>query len=412
MILDLGDREGTTGDDGGDPGERLDGGHDGDDLDADVVDGNDADESPPCEGTIGPVEEALRVTNDPGESKYPAIAWTGAEYGIVWLDDRDGDWDVFFARLGREGELLSNIVQITNTAGTPAWPSLQWTGSNYGVCWHEDLDEDADAFFARLSASGELLGEIVPLKEGPGDDYWPSIAWTGEMFGMLWNKEEEVYFTLLSSDGEVISEEEQISFTPRDVSSSPQLTWTGSEFGGVWVDWDGGAYQVYFQRISAAGVALGREIMVSDHSEPSNYPTVVWTGDEYGVAWSDQYAIYFARVSPEGDPIGPARRVTEQWEQVYSPELAWTPGGFGLVWTELSGTPSDDLSSFMFARLTETGEIDVEDVLIARDEILGIAVPTISMVTSDSHLAFAWHGPADGNNEIYFTRLSHCEETN
>lgn len=413
MILDLGDREGSRGD-GGDPGEHLDGGHDGDDdpdgdsVDADTDGGIDADESAPCEEMIGPVEEAHRVTNDPGESKYPTIVWTGTEYGIVWLDDRDGNFEIFFARLDREGELLSDILQITNTAGTPAWPSLQWTGSNYGLCWHESLDENADVFFARFSASGELLGGIVPLKSEAGDEYRPSIAWAGEMFGMLWVQEEEIYFNLLSSEGEFTSEDEQISFTPHDASESPLLTWTGSEFGGVWVDWDGGARQVHFQRISAEGVPLGRTIMVSEASEPSQFPTVAWTGNEYGVAWSDWYAVYFARVSPEGERIGSVHRITEQWEEVYSPEFAWTPGGYGLAWTEVN----DSLSSFWFAGLTETGEIDVRDVLIARDEILGVAIPTISMATSDSHFAFAWHGPADGNNEIYFTRLPRCEETN
>jgi hypothetical protein len=54
------------------------------------------DDRPPYIGDV-------RITNDAGISQSPILAWTGAEYGVAWYDYRDGNSEIYFARLYPDG---------------------------------------------------------------------------------------------------------------------------------------------------------------------------------------------------------------------------------------------------------------------------------------------------------------------
>jgi len=42
----------------------------------------------------------VRITNDASYSGFPSLAWTGSKYGVSWEDERDGNDEIYFARIG------------------------------------------------------------------------------------------------------------------------------------------------------------------------------------------------------------------------------------------------------------------------------------------------------------------------
>jgi hypothetical protein len=101
----------------------------------------------------------VRISNAPGASDYPSLAWTGAEHGVAWCDTRDGNSEIYFTRISAAGIKQSQDIRITNAPETSSYPSLDWTGTGYGVVWVDSRDGNEEIYFARLSPDGT---KIIP----------------------------------------------------------------------------------------------------------------------------------------------------------------------------------------------------------------------------------------------------------
>ena len=81
--------------------------------------------------------------------------------------------------------------------------------------------------------------------------------------------------------------------------------WNGSEYGLSWHDDKDGNDEIYFTRLSANGSKIGGDVRVTNNSSGSNHPSLVWTGSEYGMAWSEHSGLFtvssrFTRLDIQG----------------------------------------------------------------------------------------------------------------
>ena len=112
--------------------------------------------------------------------------------------------------------------------------------------------------------------------------------------------------SLESMSGNKLARDTEIT---NDLSSSgnPSIVWTGSEYG-IAFSRDG---HVYFIRPSSS----------------AERPSLVWNGDEYAVAWRDvrdgNREMYFRRIDAAGQPVGSTVRVTNDDATSEHPSLAW-----------------------------------------------------------------------------------------
>ena len=121
----------------------------------------------------------VRITNHGGRSYYPSLVWTGSEYGVSWCDDRDGNYEIYFTRISDDGSKIGSDVRVTNDGGRSYYPSLVWTGSEYGVSWCDDRDGNYEIYFTRISDDGSKIGSDVRVTNDGGRSYYPSLVWTG-----------------------------------------------------------------------------------------------------------------------------------------------------------------------------------------------------------------------------------------
>jgi len=141
----------------------------------------------------------VRITNDASSSDYPSLVWTGSEYGVIWRDYRDGNYEIYFARISASGTKICADVRITNGGNNWQGPSLVWTGSEYGVSWDDGRNGTDEIYFARISADGTKIGADVRITNDANGSEYPSLAWTGSEFGVSWDDSRdgdiaEIYF--------------------------------------------------------------------------------------------------------------------------------------------------------------------------------------------------------------------------
>ena len=96
------------------------------------------DNDPGCDSTCelpGKIGSELMLSNDIYGGADSSVVWTGTEYGVVFTP---GD-EAYFARLDASGNIIGQIVQVTNGAN-PGWPTLVWTGTEFGLAWTDSYE--------------------------------------------------------------------------------------------------------------------------------------------------------------------------------------------------------------------------------------------------------------------------------
>jgi hypothetical protein len=239
---------------------------------------------------------------------------------VAWHDDRDGDDEVYFARLSSDGSKIGLDQRLTTYTFGSVYTSLSWTGSEFGVAWQDWRNIHSDIYFTRVSSSGAKVGSDLRVEEYPSDSHYPSLAWTGSEFGVSWHYSDEIYFTRVSSAGTGIGSFLRVTTDP-SWSINPSLSWTGSEFGLSWEDYRDGNWEIYFARISSDGIQVGDDTRITFSASMSTKCSLAWTGSEFGVSWHDyrdgNVEIYFARIDPviytdkDGDGLAEDREYAE-----------------------------------------------------------------------------------------------------
>ncbi len=303
------------------------------------------------------------ITNESDLMYWLSLVWTGTEYGVVWNDCRNGIYEIYFTRISVSGLKVGNDTRISDDDGHNSYkPSLVWTGSEYGVSWEDERNGNREIYFTKINASGSKIGNDTRISaDDDHNSFNASLVWTGSEYGVAWGDDQneyyETYFARINASGSKIGYDTRISANDDYDSFNPSLVWTGSEYGVAWHDYRDEDYEIYFARISPSGLKIGYDTRISINDDyDSLNPSLVWTGAEYGVSWEDyrngDREIYFARISSSGLKIGNDTRISTNDEHSSSnPSLVWTGSEYGVSWSDFRNEDRE----IYFARLNTSG---------------------------------------------------------
>ena len=184
----------------------------------------------------------------------PNLVWTGSEYAVSWQVYQDGNFDIYFTRFDPSGNKIGSDVRVARPIEriSSNFPSLVWTGNGYGISWDEERDGNYEIYFARLDPSGNKIGSDVRVTWDTVVSYIPSLVWTGSEYGISWevfqDGKKDIYFAHLDQLGNKIGSDLKVTLNPLNYSES-SLVWTGSGYGISWNDSRSGAYEIYFRQI-------------------------------------------------------------------------------------------------------------------------------------------------------------------
>ncbi len=291
-----------------------------------------------------PLTQPVQVSDGASESS-PSIAWTGSEFLIAWIDERDGNDEVYVARCDASGTQIGQDLRVTNTTSTKTTPRLAWSGAHYALTWEDDrhAPQNTEIYLALLDATGAKIGDDRRVSNAAEASAEPSIVWTGSEFAIAWQDMRnhptsgmyDIYFARLDPSGNPVSPELRLT-EGEETSLTPSLAWTGDRFA---VGWKLGT--------PTPGIVLGlmddlqqaiEDVLFTEPGERVNRPNVGWNGFEYMIAYeNDPFAvgapdIYAQRVDESGANIGAEIRITETTSSSKRPQLAWTGVHYGLAW--------------------------------------------------------------------------------
>jgi hypothetical protein len=108
--------------------------------------------------------------------EYPAIAFDGTNYLLVWQDWRSsGPSDIYGARVNQAGIVLdTNGIAISTAEYSQRYPAVAFDGTNYLVVW-QDWRDYFYIYGVRVNTSGVVIDSFA-VSIQPGDQYFPALA--------------------------------------------------------------------------------------------------------------------------------------------------------------------------------------------------------------------------------------------
>lgn len=260
-----------------------------------------------------PLIGASNLSNTPGRSFNPEIEISGSNVYVVWEDDSPGNFDIFFTMSADNGVSFTNTINLSNTPGISAAPQIAISGNNVYVVWSDDTAGNSGIFFAKSSDNGVSFDKAVNISASLGVSGifgLTSIVASVDNVFLSWSKEipgKNVATIPGSEDGDTILENNEIFFT----KSSDN----GATFGPL------------INLSNTEGRSVGQQMAVS-----SNNVHVVWYEE-------DQLArngVILRTSNDNGSTFGPAVVLTNNAGTSYDPVVAASANNVYVTWFDSS----------------------------------------------------------------------------
>ncbi len=265
----------------------------------------------------------------------PEVAHGGGKVGIVWDDNRTGNYEMYFALLDNKGNKIGENLKVTNDTGSSRDPVISWNGESFGIFWFDNPSGfGSGIYFAQISDEGTL--SIPPTRINPASSVGdhPSAVWNqrADEYGLVWrdSRNEGAYFARISRDGSVIKE------TPVALMATvrPLIATSGKEYALTWTEWytcGTSCPEVSLARLNKKGDLIGeiKQITFTGGNVPLS---IDWNGKGYGLLVGKGNTALFMSLSPSGDIL---QQETDLGNiSASNAKLVWGNNRYGVTWTD------------------------------------------------------------------------------
>ena len=142
--------------------------------------------------------EVIRLTSDDSSSEGPIMAVNGNNIHVVWQDDRDGNYEIYYKRSIDNGETWGSDTKLT-TDDSGSWvPVVAVNGNNIHVVWQDSRDGNYEIYYKRSIDNGETWGSDTKLTTDDLDSSNPVMAVNGNNIHVVWQDDRdgnyEIYY--------------------------------------------------------------------------------------------------------------------------------------------------------------------------------------------------------------------------
>lgn len=144
--------------------------------------------------------EDKKLTDVTSISKFPSIAISGTDVHVVWTDWRNGLIAIYYKR-SQDGGIGwdDDIRLIFDEYGNPRFPNIVVSGQVIHVVWEDNREGNFHIYYKRSDDVGENWGEDTLISENGFVNSWnPSVAVSGSALHVVWNDDRdgnyEIYY--------------------------------------------------------------------------------------------------------------------------------------------------------------------------------------------------------------------------
>ena len=96
----------------------------------------------------------MNLSDNPASSNNPAVTVLGSNVHVVWSDNTDGNFEIFYKRSLDGGASFGAQINLSMNLGTSTVPSITVSGDNVYVVWMDNTDGNFEIFYKRSLDGG------------------------------------------------------------------------------------------------------------------------------------------------------------------------------------------------------------------------------------------------------------------
>ncbi len=217
---------------------------------------------------------------------------------LAWRDSRDGTTEIYYKKLDNNGQPLINDIRVTPLGGLNSLaPSIALdTNNDVHIVWHDDRDGNWEIYYTKLNgADGSTLVDDTRLTADVAYSFYPKIARIGNSFHVVWHDARsgnlDVYYTKLDNNGNTLIDDTALT---TDLSSSlyPAIVADARNAHIVWQDNRDGNWEIYYEKLDGMnGNSLVHNLRLTNDIYDSVEPAIARDHvNDLHLAWADSRA--------------------------------------------------------------------------------------------------------------------------
>lgn len=357
-------------------------------------------------------EPDVRVTNDPGNSflcGQQCLVALGDTLHVVFVDDRSGDFNVYYTRSLDAGANWDSAVRVSpgdsnrifgaTIAAAGADVHVVWEGPGNGSLWYRHSTD-----------GGTTWKPETALVESPRGCGTPVLAADGDHVGLVWGDGRdgsyngELYYKQSDDAGLNWTADTRLTTDQQDsvLDKEASLVVRGSHRYIVWtrMHWRTYVPQVWFMRSTDGGATWQPRVHITDDTTRQEQPMVAAAGNSVHVCWYDgrpeTSGIYYRRSSDNGASWSMEQCLTDSTHGSDHPAIAAAGAN---VHVAFRANYSGQLVA-NYRGSTDNGQTWSPDTTLS--SLAGMGTANIAAAGTRAHIML--YDNRDGNFEIYSKR--------
>ena len=257
------------------------------------------------------------LTPDGIKSEFPFPAIDGETIHLVWRDYRDGNAEIYYKCSKDGGNTWKKDKRLTDDLGESEHPKIIAQGDMLHVVWRDDRDGNYEVYYKRSNNGGKNWSEDIRLTNTPGQSFWPVLGANDDILVLLWCDDSDggqaLYYKFSLDSGISWSDETRLSdcVAVWDLMGAHPIVVTDSYVQVVFNDNRTGANEIYYKRgtiSTSSDISFSGRILISrvyDQDDPVIdwrivvKGTIIMDGTEY----TGTYTV--VKLPEEAEPRGP-----------------------------------------------------------------------------------------------------------
>jgi PKD repeat protein len=364
--------------------------------------------------------EDIRLTDAPLASGNPIIAIDGNYVYVVWQDARNNesydDYEIYFKKSTNNGKTWSEEIRLSNAPHYSDNPKIDVNGTNIHVIWTDDREGAYKIFYNRSEDGGNSWkGEVrISPETTRGSPGLLDIAVDGIDVHVVYSDYSEdpsedfqLYYINSSDNGQTWSPRQRLTSLIRD-SCDSAIAVNGSNIHIVWMDhYDkfgtGTMGAIFYMNSSDGGLTWSEDFNLTPMNLDAAYPDIVINGDIIHVTFSEEvsgiWETHYRRSEDSGIFWSEDIQLTDWNRDHWGSSIDVYDTNVSVVWWTSWIQEPDGNGEIYHINSTDNGYSWSDNLRLTYDlERSGGADVSIS----DNTKHIVWWDKRDGNVEIYY----------
>jgi len=251
-----------------------------------------------------------RLTNSAYISQQPCIKVYNTNIHVLWIDNRDGNNEVYYKRSTNSGLNWGDDIRLTNNSAFSYQQSITVNASTLHVTWTDNRDGiNGEIYYKKSTNNGTTWGSDIRLTNHTSSSQYSTVSYSGESIYVVWDdyrsSNYEIYFKISSDEGESWGTDTRLTNTV--ASRKPFIEVSGNALHIVFIKSVSGHFDVCYKRSTDSGVNWDPDLLLTNNSLNSENTSISVSNSTVNILWTDlrhgNEEIYYKK-NPTGNPIG------------------------------------------------------------------------------------------------------------